>query len=104
MTLISFTFYVGATYVSFLAIHIQTDVVKSALFTLTLILSRTINIIPGNIGLTELICGCMSQSLGETLGSGVIVSGIFRVIEYVTMAVCAGLLSMPALIKKEYVS
>lgn len=83
--ILSFIFY--ALWMSFCFKTLNTDVqfIEVCLFTAVMLLSRTINIIPGNIGLRELLCGCLVETFGESLGSGIIVSALFRLTEYITL-------------------
>ena len=55
---------------------------KAALFAMVVILSRTFNVIPNNLGLTEIICGYLSAAWGWNLSQGIIISGLLRVIDY----------------------
>ena len=74
-----------SVYVCFYAIRNPLNLFQTLLFTIVLFLSRSVNLTPGNIGLTELICGYFSQYLGATVGSGIIVSGIIRIVEYIML-------------------
>jgi len=69
-------------YVLFHSMSSELSFTNVFLFTNIFLLSRLVNIVPGNIGVTELICGYTSDWLGGTLGSGLIVAGVFRVLNY----------------------
>lgn len=87
LTLLIFVFLNIAVYICFDAVQIRLSVVEVLLFTVVLFMSRLINLTPGNIGLTELICGFFSPYLGITVGSGIIVSGVIRIVEYIILGV-----------------
>ena len=70
-------------YLVFLTMGVQLSLDKAALYNCILIINKCFNIMPGNIGLTEYICGSLSNILGGKLGDGIIVSGIIRIIEYI---------------------
>lgn len=53
-------------------------VVLSIIFTL----SRFINVVPANLGLTELLTGAAYEFLGGSLVVGILVSGVLRVLEF----------------------
>lgn len=53
-----------------------------ALLTSIFVLSRTINIVPGNMGVSELICGVSSDVLMNKVIYGVMISVIFRAVDY----------------------
>lgn len=57
------------------------------LFVVIIQISGIVRIIPGNIGLTETICGIFSQTVGWNFGSGVIISGVSRAVVYLSFAV-----------------
>lgn len=68
------------------------------LFTLIFVLSRTINIVPGNLGLAEIICGYFSEFLGANIGSGIIVSTIIRILNFIlisTLSLCLNKFKIP---------
>ena len=52
------------------------------LFTVTLLVSRSVNIVPGNLGISEWLCGYLSLAMGGELGRGIMISGILRLIDY----------------------
>lgn len=85
LTLITLMLFNLSVYVCFYAIKNPLDLLQTLLFTIALLLSRSVNVTPGNIGLAELICGYFSQYLGATVGSGIIVSGIIRIVEYIML-------------------
>lgn len=87
LTIVMFILFIAAIYISFYSIDIRLNLIQTTLFTLILLLTRLINLTPGNIGLTEVVCGYFSQYLGATMGSGVIVSGIIRIIEYLFLGI-----------------
>jgi uncharacterized membrane protein YbhN (UPF0104 family) len=81
LSCIHFFFFVGANYFSFRALGQTVDVVGVCIFTTVFVFTRYINIVPGNIGLSELVGGLVSEQLGIGFGNGLLVSGIVRMIE-----------------------
>ncbi len=71
---------------SFAAIGVPVGVHSSALFTATIVVSRTFNVVPSNLGVTEVICGALSEALQGKIGYGIIISGIARVVDFVLTA------------------
>ncbi len=82
LSIMTFCLYVLNLDICFKAIETPVALSTLSLFTVALLLSRIVNIIPGNLGLTELICGYLSESLGGSLGAGILVSVLLRVIAY----------------------
>ena len=85
LSCINFFFFVGANYFSFRALGQTVDVVAVCIFTTAFVFTRYINIVPGNIGLSELVGGLVSEQLGIGFGNGLLVSGIMRMIEILTI-------------------
>jgi len=65
------------------AIGLNLMLFQNLLFTLVLILSRMFNIVPANLGISEILCGLISSTVNISFGNGVIISGIVRVINYI---------------------
>jgi hypothetical protein len=82
ITLITFCLYAIAIGISFQAIQTPLSISHSIIFTTVLLLSRSFNVVPGNLGISELICGYTSDFLSVSTGSGILVSGIIRILEY----------------------
>lgn len=80
--LVIFFFTVLQIHYAFKAIHINLNFGESTLFSAVSLLSALINITPANLGVTELVYGSLNKFLGNSLGEGVIASGILRVINY----------------------
>ena len=85
LSCIHFFFFVGANYFSFRALGQTVDVAEVCIFTTVFVFTRYINIVPGNIGLSELVGGLISEQLGIGFGNGLLVSGIVRMIEILTI-------------------
>ena len=81
LSCVHFAFFVGVNYFSFRALGQQVDVAGVCLFTTALVFTRYVNIVPGNLGLSELIGGLVSELLGIGFGSGLLVVGIVRMTE-----------------------
>jgi len=87
LSIVSYFLCFAIVYLCFASINIHLRPSQIGMFTATLILSRTVYILPGNLGLAELICGALSQYMGTTLGSGVLVASLFRIMDYLIIAV-----------------
>lgn len=83
------------------AININLNLAEISLFAATLRLSRILNIVPGNVGLTEIFCGYISELIGDSLGKGILISGILRIVEYCAVGIIALVLSGPIFMNKE---
>lgn len=101
INVIWFGFYVFWVQTSFEALGLQKNIVYLSVFTVVLLLSRTFNIVPGNIGLQEILCGYLGQIFGMSLTEGVVVSGLVRAIEYITVMVGGILFAKTIWIKDE---
>jgi hypothetical protein len=60
-------------------IGLQSLVILSAVMTT----SRIVNIVPGNLGITESLCGLFAHLLEGTVALGIIVSGLIRIVDYI---------------------
>jgi len=86
-----FYLFVGVNYVSFHSIGIPLELPVVCLYTTAFVFSRYINVVPGNLGVSELIGGLISEQMGVGFGNGLLVAGIVRVVE-VMMILLAGLI------------
>ncbi len=68
--------------ICFNAIGVNFDLSKSMLFSIFVQFSKYVQIIPGNIGLTEVVGGYLAQILDGNLGNGIIVVAIERALGY----------------------
>ncbi len=91
LSAVHFCFFVGVNYFSFQAIDQPIDVAIVCIFTTAFVFTRYINVVPGNIGVSELVGGLISEQMGVGFGNGLVVSGIVRIIE-VMMILLAGLI------------
>jgi len=86
--------------ICFQSIQISVNLTFLSVFTAALLLSGTFNIVPGNLGLREIICGYLSQSMGLSLSDGIIASSIMRAAEYLTVTVLGVIFAKTFFIKK----
>lgn len=82
MTFLFLVFYITTIKLAFDAINISLSFRQNLLFTVVLIMSRMFNIVPANIGVSELICGSISKAIDISFGNGIIIAGIVRVLNY----------------------
>jgi len=78
---IHFFFFAGVNYFAFYAIGYPIGIAETCFFTTAFVFTRYVNIVPGNIGLSELVGGLVAEQLGIGFGNGLLVSGIVRMIE-----------------------
>lgn len=81
LSVIHFCFFLGVNYFSFRAIGQQIDIGIVCVFTTAFVFTRYINVVPGNLGVSELVGGLMSEQMGVGFSNGLIVSGIVRMVE-----------------------
>jgi len=86
-----FCFFVGVNYFTFSAIGQTLDLAVVCIFTTAFVFTRYINIVPGNLGVSELVGGLISEQMGVGFGNGLVVAGIVRMVE-VLMIVLAGMI------------
>jgi uncharacterized membrane protein YbhN (UPF0104 family) len=91
LSTVHFCFFVGVNYFSFQAIDQPVDLAIVCIFTTAFVFTRYINVVPGNIGLSELVGGLVSEQMGVGFGNGLLVSGIVRIVE-VIMILLIGLI------------
>jgi len=82
ISMISFVLIIATVYTSFLSIGIKLPITSVILFTVLNQLSGLFIITPGNLGVTEIFFGYLSKLLGNSMGQGILVSAILRVILY----------------------
>ena len=87
LSCVHFAFFVGVNYFSFRAIGQSVDVGIVCIFSTAFVFTRYINIVPGNLGLSELVGGLMSEQLGIGFSNGLMVTGIVRMIEVIMILV-----------------
>lgn len=73
-------------------VGIHLTLLQSSLFIIITLFSGLVSITPANLGITEFVYGFLTQYIGSTLGKGIIVAGVMRIINYVVIlgfaAVC----------------
>jgi uncharacterized membrane protein YbhN (UPF0104 family) len=92
VTMLSATHYclfVGVNYACFQAIGQPLEVPVVCVFTTAFVFTRYINVVPGNLGVSELVGGLISEQLGVGFGNGLIVTGIVRIVEIVIILLAA---------------
>jgi len=103
-SLIAFQFalYLLLISIGFQALNLHLELSELSLFTVLLMVSKFINIVPGNIGVTEYLCGTLSESITGRLGDGIIMSGILRVVDYVLITILGILFAKTFFTKIQY--
>ncbi len=85
LTILVYFPYLAATRICLAAFGETVSLLDTALLTSMLVLSRTVNVIPGNLGISELITGLSSGVLMGNMFYGVMIAVIFRVVDYVVI-------------------
>lgn len=78
---VNLLFFAAAVYVGFEALQASVSIAETLLFSAVFVLTRYVNIVPGNIGLSELVGGLAAEMLGTGFGSGLLVAGVIRIVE-----------------------
>jgi uncharacterized membrane protein YbhN (UPF0104 family) len=102
LSIISLCFFSLSIFLVFRSLEIRTSAAEVVLFVTTILISRAINIVPGNIGITEIVCGHLNRLLGGTIGNGILVSGVLRTISYL-INILLGILAAKTLLPKKII-
>jgi len=82
MTIAVYLALLGGTAVCLAAFGREVSMFDAALLTSVLVLSRAVNIVPGNLGVSELLTGVSAGGLMDEAMYGVMISAIFRIIDF----------------------
>lgn len=91
LSIVHFFFFIGVNYFTFRAIGQPIEIATACFFTTAFVFTRYINVVPGNLGVSELVGGLVSEYMGVGFGNGLLVSGIVRLVE-VIMILLLGLI------------
>ena len=91
LSAVHFCFFLGVNYLTFRAIGQPIELAAVCFFTTAFVFTRYVNIVPGNLGVSELVGGLVSELMGVGFGNGLLVSGIVRIVE-VIMILLIGLI------------
>lgn len=83
LSVVHFCFFLGVNYFTFKAIGQPIDLEAVCFFTTAFVFTRYVNIVPGNLGVSELVGGLTSELMGVGFGNGLLVSGIVRIVEVI---------------------
>lgn len=93
--------YLAAVRIGFTALGVPVSFYQNVLFTVVLILTRMFNIVPANIGVSEVVCGTISEAIDISFGSGILVAGMVRIVNYLIYGgVTLGVYAWPLLTGK----
>jgi len=104
VSLISFYLNLWWVLVTFRSIGVDVNLGFLTVFGLIIFLSKTFNIVPGNLGLRELACGYLGKSVGWGLTEGIVVSAITRVVEYGVITILGIVFAKRIFIRKKFSS
>ena len=85
LSFITFLITIVTLNITFEALHHELSIDETSLFATIFTMSKYMNVVPGNLGVTEYLFGLLSHLTGGTLGVGVLVSGILRVIDFLVI-------------------
>ena len=69
------------------ALSLEITLINLIVFVVTIQLSGVVRIIPGNLGITEIVCGYIAQTQGWNFGAGIIIAAITRLASYLGLAI-----------------
>ena len=81
LSAVHFFLFIGVNYFSFRAIGEPVSVATACVFTSFFVFTRYINVVPGNLGVSELVGGLVSEQIGVGFGNGLLVTTIVRMTE-----------------------
>ncbi|MCA9399760.1 MAG: flippase-like domain-containing protein [Candidatus Omnitrophica bacterium] len=87
LNIVSFVLQLLWLSVCFRALELPASIPALVLFLTTIHLTGFITLLPGNFGILELIAGYMAHIVGWTLGAGIIISVVRRIIVYLNFSV-----------------
>ncbi len=102
MTITVYLALLGATAVCLAAFGRDVSMFDAALLTSVLVLSRAVNIVPGNLGVSELLTGVSAGVLMDEAMYGVMISAIFRVIDFAVVGSAFLAFGLERVIKKTH--
>jgi uncharacterized membrane protein YbhN (UPF0104 family) len=82
LTILVYLTHLVGTYVCLAAFGQGVSLFNAAMLTSAVILSRIVNVVPGNLGISELITGASAGVLMDETMYGIMISAAFRVIDY----------------------
>ena len=83
---LQFVLYIVIVKISFQSINVPVSLEQVSIFTIILMTSKYYNIVPNNLGITELLCGHLSQAFNGKILSGLIVSSLIRIVDYLLIS------------------
>jgi hypothetical protein len=100
MTVLAYLTHLLGTYVCLAAFGQGVSLFDAAVLTSAVILSRVVNIVPGNIGVSELITGASAGVLMDEMMYGVMVAAVFRAVDYAVIGSAFLLFRLECLVKE----
>jgi len=85
LSALHFLFFVCVNYYTFRAIGQPVEIAVACIFSTAFVFTRYINVVPGNLGVSELVGGLVAEHMGVGFGNGLLVSGIVRVVEIIVI-------------------
>lgn len=87
MTILVYLAVLAGTAICLTAFGEHVSMFNVALLTSVLTLSRTINIVPGNLGVSELLAGASTGLLMDQAMYGVMIAAIFRIVDFAVIGI-----------------
>lgn len=98
--IVNFSIYLTVMYLCFRSLDLSPDLIILTVFSILLKLSFLVILLPGNLGLTEVMSGILSSMSGYEFGTGIIISALSRISVYLLLAVLGLFLGGIPLLKK----
>jgi len=102
LSVVTYALYILWFWLCFRALGIHTSPAQTTIFMAATLLSRIVNLIPGNIGLREVICGYLGLGVGMSVGQGILASALVRAAEYIVVIFLGVLFARTITIRKEF--
>ena len=87
MTILVYLAVLASTAVCLTAFGGHVSMFNAALLTSVLMLSRAINIVPGNLGVSEFLAGVSTSVLMDQAMYGVMIAAIFRIVDFMVIGI-----------------
>ncbi|MDJ0758579.1 MAG: lysylphosphatidylglycerol synthase domain-containing protein [Woeseiaceae bacterium] len=90
IVIVTFLLTVASVYLLLAELNRAADIEAAVFLSIIFTLNRFVNVVPANLGLTELLTGAAYEFLGGSLVAGILISGVLRVLEFIVAIVLGG--------------
>lgn len=102
LSVVIYTLYIVWFRLCFVSLGIDASPAQTTVFMAATLLSRIVNVIPGNVGLREVICGYLGLGVGLSIGQGILASALVRAAEYIVVVLLGVVFARTIMIRKEF--